>query len=113
MINDPPALIPGAVALALYAAGIGGAFAHGDHSWIQDRGFRNSRGIGCCGARDCFDLPRENLMPTAGGWAVVWEGRTYFVPEADAIHYTPDGKPHVCIPEGGEIRCLFVPTTGS
>ena len=100
-----------ALALALLLASP--ALAHNDHEWVREGGFKSPTGIDCCDKNDCHVLPTDQLLPVEGGWAVYWKGKTEIVSEKETIKHSPDGKPHICLPEGGAIRCLFVPPMGS
>ena len=92
------------------------ARGHGDAEWIQRGSYRNTIGELCCGERDCFEVPSENVTPVEGGYRVVFQndpkapGYVEFVPNAEA-QPSPDGHYWRCA-WGGMRKCFFFPPPG-
>lgn len=43
------------------------AFAHGDAMWIEEGGYKDKDGIGCCGPRDCHREPAMSFREADEG----------------------------------------------
>src|SRR5260370_38352180 len=58
------------VAAIVLTACVGGdSLAH--DSWISRGNHRNAAGEWCCGAGDCFIVPKERVMMTGEGYVVI------------------------------------------
>lgn len=49
----------------------------------------------CCSDIDCAPLSPERVVPTQGGYIVMFEGEEYLVPYENA-NSSPDGRYHLC-----------------
>ncbi len=56
-------------AIVLTACVGGNSLAH--DSWISRGNHRNAAGEWCCGAGDCFIVPKERVMMTGEGYVVI------------------------------------------
>ena len=85
------------------------AMAHGAGEWIQRGGFKNAAGELCCGERDCFELPDDDVRITSGGYFVISKRETIPFDQATP---SPDGKFWRC-EWGGARKCFFAPPGSS
>jgi hypothetical protein len=100
-----PAILLAAAALAATAALGSAAYAHGNAEWIQRGGYRNAAGELCCGERDCFEVPADDVAIVPHGYMI--KSRNEFVPHAEA-QPSPDGHYWRC-EWSGERKCFFAP----
>lgn len=92
------------------------SFAYSHDSWISRGGHRNAAGEWCCGEGDCFVVPKDRILMTAGGYAIVGptagaDGVSVpveVVPFAEA-QPSPDGQFWRCKRPDGSRRCFFAP----
>lgn len=77
-------------------------------SWIGGSGYKNGAGEWCCGAGDCFIVPREQIGTYSAGYVLFGTER---VPEAEA-QPSPDGQFWRCRRPDGTRRCFFAPPRG-
>lgn len=87
------ALIGGMIALGaviLLIAAVQGAQAH---SWYD---------YTCCSSRDC--RPTNDVQEVRDGW--IAEGSHV---SRDRTKPSQDGQYHICRPQGGPVRCLYIP----
>jgi hypothetical protein len=74
-------------------------------SWIFGGGYRNGAGEWCCGAGDCFIIPKEQVRMTGDGYLIFGAER---IPFAEA-QPSPDGAFWRCKRPDGSRRCFFAP----
>jgi hypothetical protein len=103
------------VALLLLLPGL--ARAHEGEQWINDKQLHDpiSREF-CCGPQDCRILPDEAVEIVPGGYQVVIDGGTNFVPENRTLPFSPDGHYHICVVKNDQlehIRCFITPPSSS
>jgi hypothetical protein len=79
--------------------------ANGAPNWIQWGDYRNSRGIGYCGPRDCEELADDEVVFTREGYWLI-----RFVELMPFGEATPseDGHAWRCHDPAGRRRCFFV-----
>ena len=105
--------------LMLHACGPDMAFAAEPHGWIQDEpAYIAKGGSHCCGPEHCRQVAGDFATPTPGGWKIVATGQI-MRPGDRGLYASAD-------PESGglamwaciwgtppEVKCLFVPGSGS
>jgi hypothetical protein len=105
--------------LALVMLG-GGAWAHGDASWIMTNPrFKAASGASCCGPSDCRSAGQAKFRKVEGGYSFDTEidGKavTLFAPDNVIYENTKDFDVWFCaFPSdigAGIVRCLFLPGT--
>ncbi len=93
------------VAAIVLTACVGGdSLAH--DSWISRGNHRNAAGEWCCGAGDCFIVPKERVMMTGEGYVVIQGPLAGVGPQAQP---SPDGEFWRCRRPNGSRRCFFAP----
>ena len=81
------------------------AIAH--ESWISKGGYRGpSNNEWCCGAEDCFIVPKAQVKPNGIGYVLT--GLKETVPYSEALP-SEDGKYWRCQRPNGTRRCFFAP----
>jgi len=106
------------IALIAFSSFVGSmAFAH--DSWISRGGHRNAAGEWCCGEGDCFVIPGDRIVVTAGGYAIVTQTASgsastpvEVVPFSE-VQPSPDGQYWRCKRPDGSRRCFFAPPPNS
>ena len=84
-------------------------------SWISRGALRNAAGEWCCGEGDCFVIPRNRIMTTAEGYAILGDqAAKTSVPVLEIVPYSqaqpsPDGEFWRCKRPDGSRRCFFAP----
>jgi hypothetical protein len=73
--------------------------------WINKGGYKNSKGIGCCGKDDCFPVPVTQVRVTTRGYAL-WTGE---VIPYDQTQLSEDGQYWRCHDHQKLTRCFFAP----
>ena len=88
-------------------------------SWISRGGHRNAAGEWCCGEGDCFVIPGDRIVVTAGGYAITTQTATTggasaveVIPFSEA-QPSPDGQYWRCKRPDGSRRCFFAPPPNS
>lgn len=84
------------------------AYAHDDASWIQRGGYKNAVGELCCGARDCFEIPADDVRAVDGGYLI--KSRNEFIPHNEA---QPSPGGFWRCEWSGQRKCFFAPLSGS
>ena len=102
------------VAAIVLTACVGGdSLAH--DSWISRGNHRNAAGEWCCGAGDCFIVPKERVMMTGEGYVVIHGPLAGVGPQFhEAVPFSeaqpsPDGEFWRCRRPNGSRRCFFAP----
>ena len=102
------------VAAIVLTACVGGdSLAH--DSWISRGNHRNGAGEWCCGAGDCFIVPKERVMMTGEGYVVIQGPLAGVGPQFhEAVPFSeaqpsPDGEFWRCRRPNGSRRCFFAP----
>lgn len=103
-----------AFALALLAIATP-ALGHGDAAWIQAGGYVDAAGIHCCGPRDCHrekavgfrEAPEGIYVATGAGDEILMKRELV----GRGLYPSIDDDWWICI-RGGEVKCVFKPTTG-
>ena len=91
----------------------GGSLAH--DSWISRGNHRNAAGEWCCGAGDCFIVPKERVMMTGEGYVIIHGPLAGIGPQLyEAVPFSeaqpsPDGEFWRCKRPDGSRRCFFAP----
>jgi hypothetical protein len=84
-------------------------------SWISRGALRNAAGEWCCGEGDCFVIPRNRIMVTAEGYAILGDQASgTSIPVLEIVPYSqaqpsPDGEFWRCKRPDGSRRCFFAP----
>jgi hypothetical protein len=84
-------------------------------SWISRGGHRNAAGEWCCGAGDCFVVPKERVIMTGEGYVIIQGPLAGMGPvQHEAIPFSeaqpsPDGEFWRCKRPDGSRRCFFAP----
>jgi hypothetical protein len=84
-------------------------------SWISRGNHRNAAGEWCCGAGDCFIVPKERVMMTGEGYVVIQGPLAGVGPQFhEAVPFSeaqpsPDGEFWRCRRPNGSRRCFFAP----
>jgi hypothetical protein len=84
-------------------------------SWISRGNHRNAAGEWCCGAGDCFIVPKERVMMTGEGYVVIHGPLAGVGPQFhEAVPFSeaqpsPDGEFWRCRRPNGSRRCFFAP----
>ena len=100
-------------AIVLTACVGGNSLAH--DSWISRGNHRNGAGEWCCGAGDCFIVPKERVMTTGEGYVVIHGPLAGVGPQFhEAVPFSeaqpsPDGEFWRCRRPNGSRRCFFAP----
>lgn len=102
-------------AIAIVAAAKA-ARAHGDAAWIMaEPRYVDANGTHCCGPSDCHREHASKLRETPEGvWFAIGAGDEVLVPRelvGRGLYISIDGGWWACI-RGGEVKCLFKPSTG-
>jgi len=63
----------------------------------------------CCAGYDCAEISADRVKEAPGGYLV--DGK--FRVAHSAVKHSPDGNYHACFPQPENLRCLFVPPSGS
>ena len=92
------------------------AAAHGDAHWIEEnRRYVDRHGSHCCGVDDCtrrqavyFREAPEGVWVATGAGGEVLMGRELV---GRGLYHSIDDDWWICV-RGGEIRCVFKPTSG-
>lgn len=100
-------------ALPLTVITMGAALAHGDAMWIEQGGYKDQAGIGCCGPHDCHremavkfrESPEGVYVTTGAGDEILMPRRLV----GRGLYGSEDGDWWICI-RGGEVKCVFKPT---
>lgn len=79
--------------------------AHDSAQWIQDGNYKNEVGELCCGKRDCFELPSDDVKVTAQGYYIISIKEN--VPFSESSP-SPTGTYWRC-QWGGMRKCFFAP----
>src|SRR5690349_7257393 len=95
---------------ALWLATAGGALAHDEARWIQERAIKNTIGELCCGERDCNSVEENDVKITPSGFLIKSSGE--LVPFNEALPLPADeralGRYWICH-WGGKRKCFFAP----
>jgi hypothetical protein len=84
-------------------------------SWISHGKHRNAAGEWCCGAGDCFIVPKERVMMTGEGYVVIQGPLAGVGPQFHEVvpfseaQPSPDGEFWRCRRPNGSRRCFFAP----
>jgi hypothetical protein len=84
-------------------------------SWISRGNHRNAAGEWCCGAGDCFIVPKERVIMTGEGYIVIHGPLAGVRPQFhEAVPFSeaqpsPDGEFWRCRRPNGSRRCFFAP----
>jgi hypothetical protein len=84
-------------------------------SWISRGNHCNAAGAWCCGAGDCFIVPKERVMTTGEGYVVIHGPLAGVGPQFhEAVPFSeaqpsPDGEFWRCRRPNGSRRCFFAP----
>ena len=93
------------------------AQAHEGEQWINDKQLTDpATGQFCCGPLDCRILPDEAVEIVPGGYQVVIDSGTNFIPENRALPLAPDGHYHICVAKDDQVehvRCFITPPQAS
>lgn len=84
------------------------ASAHGPAEWIQRGGYKNAVGELCCGERDCFEIPDDDVKIVLGGYLI--KSSNEFIPHNEA---QPSPGGYWRCQWGGQRKCFFAPLNGS
>jgi hypothetical protein len=91
------------------------ALAHGDAMWIQEGGYTDKDGIGCCGPHDCHREKAVGFRESPEGiWVATGAGDEVLMKRelvGRGLYPSIDDDWWICI-RGGEVKCVFKPTTG-
>jgi hypothetical protein len=85
------------------------SFALAHDSWIARGQLKNAAGEWCCGAGDCFVIPRASVATNGIGYELFG---MELVPFTEA-QPSPDGAFWRCHRPDGSRRCFFAPPPGS
>jgi len=98
------------LALIIYTLMLSIAYGHEGEQWIADKALHNPiSGVFCCGPQDCKQVPDEWVEKVQGGY---WLGAE-FIPNAQALPFSPDGHYHRCAGPDKRTRCFIVPPPSS
>jgi hypothetical protein len=86
------------------------ARAHDDMDWVMRAQLKNAANEWCCGKGDCEVV--ERIQEVSGGWLLPDHGNE-FVPYAEAIPASQNGKFVRCHRYDGTRRCFIAPPSGS
>lgn len=98
-----------AAAIVLLSAA---ALAHGDAQWIQDDPRHvDDLGIHCCGPTDCERIPPGAVKIEDKGVRIIETGQ-FFPYTRQGMYHSIDGDLWWCR-RAGEVKCIFIPHSGS
>jgi len=103
-------MIPRLVVLTVTTMLAAGSLASAHDLWINQGGYRNAAGEWCCGAGDCFMVPKDDVSTSGIGY--VLRNYSEVVPFSEA-QPSPDGAFWRCKRADGSRRCFFAPPPGS